>query len=86
MRSTARVADVSLNTVAKLPVDAGAASAAYHDATVRDVQASSVQCDELRSFCDAKAKTVARGRCRSPDAGDLWTWTGIDPATKLILS
>ena len=39
MRSISRVADVSINTVTKLLVDAGEACAAFHDATVRNVTA-----------------------------------------------
>ena len=63
MRSISRVADVSFNTVAKLLVDAGDACAEYHDEHVRDVKASRIQCDEIWSFCYAKAKhTVYRTR------------------------
>ncbi len=47
MRATSRIADVSINTVTKLMVEAGEACAAYHDETVRDVQARKVQCDEI---------------------------------------
>ena len=51
MRSVSRTAGVSINTVAKLLADAGEACAAYHDATLRDVQSKRVQCDEIWSFC-----------------------------------
>jgi len=47
MRSISRVADVSINTVTKLLVDAGEACLALHDETVRDVKASRVQRDEM---------------------------------------
>ena len=43
MRSISRVADVSINTVAKLLVDAGKVCAAFHDEKVRDVKARRVQ-------------------------------------------
>ena len=46
MRATARLADVSFNTVAKLLIDAGEVRADLHDELVRDVTASRVQCDE----------------------------------------
>ena len=42
MRSISRVADVSINTVTKLLVDAGEACLALHDETVRDVKASQI--------------------------------------------
>ncbi len=47
MRSIARVADVSFNTVAKLLIDAGKVCAAFHDDTVRNVEARRVQVDEI---------------------------------------
>ena len=39
MRSTSRMADVSINTVAKLLADAGRACAEHHDKAVRGVKA-----------------------------------------------
>jgi len=86
MRSISRVADVSINTVSKLLVEAGEAALALHDETVRNVKASRIQCDEIWSFCYAKDKT-ARTLTEKPDgAGDVWTWTAIDADTKLIVS
>ena len=86
MRSISRVADVSINTVSKLPVEAGEACLKLHDATVRDVKASRVQCDEIWSFCHAKQKNVAKAKAAPEGAGDVWTWTAIDADTKLIVS
>ncbi len=82
MRSTARVADVSFNTVVKLLVDAGEACAVYHDETVRGIKAKRVQCDEIWSFVYAKQKNVATAKRLDLAYGDVWTWTtcltGID--------
>lgn len=86
MRSISRVADVSINTVTKLLIDAGNACAAFHDAKVRAVKARRVQCDEIWSFCYAKAKNVSHAKAAVEGAGDVWTWTGIDPESKLIIS
>jgi hypothetical protein len=58
MRSVSRLADVSINTVTKLLVDAGTACAAFHDERVRGVRAKRVQVDEIWSFTFAKAKNV----------------------------
>jgi uncharacterized protein YerC len=58
MRSISRVADVSINTVSKLLVEAGEACFAIHDELVRDVKSERVQCDEIWSFCYAKDRTV----------------------------
>jgi len=55
MRAVSRLADVSINTVAKLLIDAGKFCSAFHDDNVRGVQAKRVQCDEIWSFTYAKA-------------------------------
>jgi IS1 family transposase len=86
MNSIARVADVSPNTVAKLLEEAGKACEAFHDRTVRNVQSMRVQCDEIWSFCYAKAKNVADAMAAPEGAGDLWTWTALDADSKLIIS
>ena len=47
MRATSRVADVSINIVSKLLLDAGLACALFHDEAVRGVEAKHIQCDEI---------------------------------------
>ncbi len=86
MRSISRIADVSINTVAKLLVEAGEACLAIHDEHVRSVKASRVQCDEIWSFCYAKQKNVADAKAAPNGAGDVWTWTAIDADSKLMVS
>lgn len=86
MRSASRLADVSINTVAKLVEDAGRFCAAFHDDKVRGVKARRVQCDEIWSFTYAKAKNLASAKAAPAGSGDTWTWTGIDAESKLILS
>jgi len=86
MRSISRVADVSINTVSKMLVDAGRFAAAFHDDRVRDVKASRIQCDEIWSFTYAKAKNVVTAKSAPAEAGDTWTWTALDADSKLIVS
>jgi IS1 family transposase len=86
MRSISRITGVSINTVSKLLIDAGMACAAFHDATVRNVPAKAVQCDEIWSFNYAKQKNVKFAKAAPEAAGDVWTWTGIDADSKLIVS
>lgn len=86
MRSVSRLADVSINTVAKLLVDAGRFCAGFHDAKVRDVKAKRVQVDEIWSFVGAKARNVPTMKAPMDNAGDVWTWTAIEADTKLIIS
>jgi IS1 family transposase len=84
MRSISRIVDVSINTVTKLLVEAGTACAAYHDANVKGLHSRRVQCNEIWSFCYAKAKNAsATGKL---EAGDVWTWTALDGDSNLIVS
>jgi lambda repressor-like predicted transcriptional regulator len=85
MRSVSRLADVSINTVAKLLIDAGKYCAAFHDDSVKGVEAKRIQCDEIWSFTYAKAKNVAKAKEAPEWAGDTWTWTGIEADTKLAI-
>lgn len=86
MRSISRVADVSINTVSKLLVEAGEAALLIHDEMVRNVKSKRIQCDEIWSFCYAKGKNVEKAKNAPDDAGSVWTWTAIDSDTKVILS
>lgn len=86
MRSVSRLTDTSINTVAKLLVDAGKFCAAFHDDMVRGVSAKRIQCDEIWSFTAAKQKNVPNMKKPVDGAGDTWTWTGIEADTKLIVS
>ncbi len=86
MRSTSRVADVSINSVSKLLIDAGKACSVFHDDNVRNVKASRIQCDEIWSFTYAKQKNVKMAKAAPLAAGDTWTWTALDSDSKLIVS
>ncbi len=84
VRSTSRLADVSINTVTKLLVDLGAACAEYHDENVRNVKAQRVQCEEIWSFVTAKAKNITPQK-QGQGWGDIWTWTALDADSKLCI-
>ena len=86
MRSVSRICDVSINTVAKILVDAGEACLALHDEKVRGVKSQRIQCDEIWSFCYAKQKNVKAAKAAPDHAGDVWTWTALDADTKLMVS
>jgi IS1 family transposase len=86
MRSVSRVADVSINTVSKMLVDAGEVCSAYHDQYVRNLQSKRIQCDEIWSFCYSKDKNVKAAKAAPEGAGNVWTWTALDADTKLICS
>src|SRR3954463_1578745 len=75
MRAISRVADVSINTVTKILVDAGKACAEYHDKNVRNVSVKLVQAEEIWSFCYAKDKNLSAASAAPEGAGSVWTWT-----------
>jgi IS1 family transposase len=84
LRSTSRMAEVSINTVTKLLVTLGTVCAEYHDAHVQNLKARRIQIDEIWSFVGSKQKNVPESK--QGQWGDLWTWTAIDADTKLIIS
>lgn len=86
LRATARLADVTLNTVTRLLISAGIQCAAYQDKALRNIKSRRVQVDEIWAFCYAKAKNVATAKAAPHDAGDVWTWVGIDADSKLAIS
>jgi IS1 family transposase len=86
LRSISRIADVSINTVTKLLVDAGHVCATFHDEMVRNVTAKRIQCDEIWSFTYAKAKNVKGAKAAPDGAGDTWTWTALDSDSKLMVT
>ena len=77
---------VAMNTVLKLLADVGEVCVRYQDEHVKNLYARRVQCDEIWSFCQAKAKNVAPENKGKFGHGDVWTWTAIDADSKLCIS
>jgi IS1 family transposase len=86
IRATSRMLNVSKDTVVKLQVEAGYASADYQDKTFHDLTCKRIQVDEIWAFCYAKAKNVPADKQGKFGYGDIWTWAAIDADTKLIPS
>jgi len=84
IRSTVRITGYAKNTVTKLLVDIGKACAAYQDEALNDLPASRIECDEIWSFVGMKAKSIPEERRGEDGIGDAWTWTALDPDTKLM--
>lgn len=85
IRATCRLTGVCKDAILKLVKDMGRACAEHHDRAVRGVRTRRVQCDEVWSFCYAKAKNVPEEK-KGSGAGDVWTWAAIDADSKLIIS
>jgi IS1 family transposase len=86
MRSVSRIVEVSINTVTRELVLAGQACADFHDRTVRHVRSRRIQADEIWSFIEMKEKQAKSKAQRPANVGDIWTWTGMDADSKLIIS
>jgi IS1 family transposase len=86
IRSTARMTGAARNTITTLLVQLGTACAAYQDRKLRFLTSSRIECDEIWSFVHAKAKNVPEDKRDTFGYGDVWTWTAIDPDTKLVPS
>jgi IS1 family transposase len=84
IRATCRVTGAAKNTVTKLLVDLGTACSGYMDEALRELPCRRVECDEIWSFCHAKAKNVPADHHGEWGYGDVWTWTAIDADTKLV--
>lgn len=86
LRAASRLADVSINTVTKLLVDVGQACARYQDEAFRSLTCQHIQVDEIWSFVYAKQRSLPTAKAAPIGSGDVWTWTAIDPDTKLVPS
>jgi IS1 family transposase len=53
---------------------------------LRNLTWTRIECDEIWAFCYAKARNVPEQHRDEFGYGDVWTWTAIDPDTKLVPS
>ncbi len=63
----------------------GTACQDYHDKHVRKLECDRIQCDEIWSFVGCKEQNMTPDK-RKKGRGDCWTWTALDPDTKLLVS
>lgn len=86
LRSTSRMAGVSINTVTKLLIDAGRACAVFQHNAMRNLPCRRLQLDEIWGFVYAKDANIPEGMENTPGIGSVWTWIAIDAETKLVPS
>jgi hypothetical protein len=77
VRATCRMVCVAKGTVLKLLADVGQACADYQNKALRGLTCKRIQCDEIWSFCYAKAKNVPEKKRGQWGYGDVWTWTAL---------
>ncbi len=82
INAAARITGKSKNTVLKLLADVGQACAQYQDQAMRNLTITKVQVDEIWSFVGTKQKNV--NEAHPEGYGDCYTFTAIDPETKLM--
>jgi hypothetical protein len=69
-RATCRMTGLAKKTVARLAVEIGQACERFSDNIMRDLPCTQIQCDEIWSFCYAKAKNVPL-HLRGSGAGEI---------------
>jgi IS1 family transposase len=84
VRATARMVDVSKDTVSKLSLELGEACIRYMDETLRNLTCRRLQVDEVWGFCYSKQKNVPPAKQGQWGVGDIWAFTAVDADTKLI--
>ena len=84
INAACRVTGASKNTVLKLLADVGQACALYQDQAMRNLTITQVQVDEIWSFIGAKQKNVPVKSDPTLGLGDCYTFTAVDPVTKLM--
>ena len=84
INAACRITGASKNTVLKLLADVGRACALYQDQTMRGLTITKVQVDDIWSFIGMKEKNVPANTDPTRGYGDCYTYTAIDPVTKLM--
>lgn len=82
IRSIERITGVHRDTIMRLAVRVGEGCAKMMDTKLRGLGATEIEVDEIWGFIGAKQKNAQR----TGDYGDVWTFIGIDPDSKLIPS
>jgi IS1 family transposase len=81
IRATARLTGTAKATVLKLLVEMGEFCSIYQHHRLVNLPCRRIEADEIWSFVGAKAKNARRA-----GHGDLWTFTAMDPDSKLMVS
>ncbi len=84
IRATERLTGHTKKAIAKLLCQIGDAAFAYQDVTLRNLECQRIQCDEIWSFVGCKEQHLQPDE-KQKGRGDVWTWTALDPESKLIV-
>jgi IS1 family transposase len=87
IRATVRMTGVPKNTIANLLAEVGDVCDEYQSANLRNLSnVKRLELDEIWSFCHTKERNLKQEERGRLDRGDVWSWTAIDPDSKLIVS
>lgn len=81
IRATVRLTGAAKDTVTKLLVQLGNVCTDFQDRTLVNLPCKRIEADEIWAFVGAKARNATQ-----PGHGDIWTFTAVDPDTKLAVS
>jgi IS1 family transposase len=85
INSIVRMTGISKPTILKILVDFGTAFRKFHDEHVNGLQSKRLQCDGIWAFCYCKKMNIPFAKEWKPGNGDVWTWTALDPDSKLMV-
>src|SRR5437868_6022732 len=83
VRSTERITGVHRDTILRLMVRVAGACAAFSDTTLRDLDCSRIEVDEIWAFVGKKNKNLTESDAWLT-VGDQYTFVALDPVSKLI--
>src|SRR5271168_4768655 len=83
LRAITRMTSIHRTTVMKLLADLGRSCSIFQNQVFRNLRCKRIEADEIWSFCGAKEKNTTP-QTKAKGWGDIWTWTSIDPETKLV--
>lgn len=86
LRAITRVTGVAINTVTKVLVETATAASEYQDEVFRNLKCKRLELDEIWAFTYCKQKNINKVKCTAEQNGDTWTWTALDPDSRLIVS
>ncbi len=84
IRATSRLTGCCKEAITKLLCALGEACLKYQDRTLRELPCKRIQCDEIWAFVGCKEGHLAPDE-KGQGRGDVWTWTALDPDTKLCV-
>lgn len=84
--SLVRMTGIAKTTILRLIVDFGKVCEEFHNEKVRNLKSRGIQMDEVWAFIGAKDRNATPEKKSEMQGGDAWTWTAIDPDSKVMVS